>query len=218
MRSCTGSLGHGYLFNSDPKKHCKGLNSVVSHILTTTDQALKFRKLDHSRHQLQVYSEASYGSNLDGSSQLGYIIFLADDNDKCQSLFWSSHKSKHVSISVLGSEIMALADPFDMAFAMKNDICKMTSLDIPIVTLTESLSLLDVITKPKIKSESRLMIDAKVVKDAYQKHELGAIGFIRSEYNPADALTKIKKRDILNKMLKESILSHLIEQWINRSS
>ena len=109
--------------NLDPKKHCKGPNSVVSHILTTTDQELKFPKLDHSRLRLQVYSNASYVNNLDGSSQLGYIIFLADDNDKCQPLFWSSHKSKRVSRFILGSETIALDDAFEMAFAMKNDIC-----------------------------------------------------------------------------------------------
>ena len=194
------------LFNLDPKKHCKGLNPVVGHILTTTDQALKFPKLDHSRLRLQVYSDASYGNNLDGSSQLGYVIFLADDKDKSQPLFWSSHKSKRVSRSVFGSETMAFADAFDMAFAMKNDFCKMTSLDIPIVMLTDSLSLFDVITKAKITSERRLMIDVKVVKDAYQRYELGPIGFIRSEFNPADALTKVKKSDILNKMLQESVL------------
>ena len=76
----------------------------------------------------------------------------------------------------------------------------MTSLDIPIVMLTDSLSPFDVITKAKITSERRLMIDVKAVKDAYQRHELGAIRFIRSEFNPADALTKVKKSDILNKI------------------
>ena len=112
------------LFNLDPKKYCKGLNSVVSHILTTTDLELKFPNLDHSSLRIQVYSDGSYGNNLDGSSQLGYIIFLADDTDKCQPLFWSSHKSKRVSRSVPGSETMAFADAFDMTFAMKNDICQ----------------------------------------------------------------------------------------------
>ena len=58
----------------------------------------------------------------------------------------------------------------------------------------------------------------QVVKDAYQGHELGAIGFTRSEYNPADALSKAKKSDILNKMLQWSVLSRPIEQWVNRSS
>ena len=166
---------------------------MVKHLLTPTDQVLKFPKLDPKRLRLQVYSDASYGKNFDGSSQLGYIIFLADLNGNCQPLFWSSHKSKRVSRSVLGSETMTFADAFDMAYAMKNDLHNMTSLDIPIVMLTDSLSLFDVITKAKITSEKRLMIDVKVVKDAYQRNELHNIGFIRSEYNPADALTKVKK-------------------------
>ena len=206
------------LFNSGPTKHCKGLNSVVRHLLTTTDQVLKFLKLDHKSLRLQVYSDASYGNSFDGSSQLGYIIFFADSNGNCQPLFWSSHKPKRDSRYFLGSETMAFADAFDMAYAMKNDIHNMTSLDIPIVMLTDSLSLFDVITKAKITSEKRLRINVKVVKDAYQRNELHNIGFIRSEYNPADALTKIKKSDILKRMLQQSLLLHPIEQWINRNS
>ena len=64
------------LSNSDPKKHCKGLDSLVKHLLTITDQVLKFPKLDHKSIRLQVYCDASYGNNFDGPSQLGYIISL----------------------------------------------------------------------------------------------------------------------------------------------
>ena len=106
---------------------------------------------------------------------------------------------------------MDFADAFYIAFAMKNDIRNMTSLEIPIVMLTDSLFLFDFITKAKIASEKRL-------KDAYQRHEPHNIDFIRSEYNPADALTKIKKSAILNKMLQKSLRLHPIEQWINCNS
>ena len=107
---------------------------------------------------------------------------------------------------------MAFADASDIAIEMKNDLRRMTSLDIPIVMLADSLSLFNVIKKAKITSERRLMIDVKVVKDAYTRHELGAIGFIGSVYNPADDC------DNLNDMFQESLNSHPIEQWINRNS
>ena len=113
---------------------------------------------------------------------------------------------------------MAFADAFYMAYAMTNDLHNMTSLDIQTVMLTDSLSLFDVITKAKITSEKRLIIDVKIVKDAYQRNELHNIAFIRSEYNPADALTKINISDILNKVLQKSLLLHPIEQCINRNS
>ena len=88
-------------------------------------------------------------------------MFLADKNDKCQPLYWSSHKSKRVSRSDLGSETMAFADAFDMKFAIKKD---MINQPLPIVMRTESLSLFGVTTKSTITAEKRLMIDIKVVK------------------------------------------------------
>jgi hypothetical protein len=42
---------------------------------------------------------------------------------------------------------MALADAFGMAYAMKHDIETIIKQNVPIVILTDSLSLFDVITK-----------------------------------------------------------------------
>jgi hypothetical protein len=97
--------------------------------------------------RLQVYSDALYANNPDGSSQLGYIIFLADENGNFQPLFWCSHKSRRVTRSVLESETMALADAFDMAYALKHDIQTIIKQRVPIVIITDSLSLFDVIIK-----------------------------------------------------------------------
>ena len=204
-------------FNVDPHTHRKLLNSVVRHLHKTSEQRLMYPKLDKESLRLQTYSDASYSNNYDGTSQLGYIIFLADKDDNCHPLYWSSHKSKRVSRSVLGSETMAFADAFDMTYAIKRDIELMTNQPIPISMLTDSLSLFDVITKSTITTEKRLMIDLKVVKDSYHRNELRNIGFIRSENNPADALTKVKKCPVLDQVLADSALHHRIEQWIDKS-
>jgi hypothetical protein len=95
----------------------------------------------------------------DGSSQLGYIIFLADGNGACQPMFWSSHKSRRVTRSVLGSETMALADAFDMAYALKHDMDMIIKQKVPIVILTDSQSLFEVIPRASITAEKRMMID-----------------------------------------------------------
>ena len=203
-------------FTSDSTTHKKLLNSVVRHIGKTSAQRLLYPKLDKESIRLQTYSDAAYSNNYDGTSQLGYIVFLADKTNKCQPLYWSSYKSKRVSRSVLGSETMAFADAFDMTFAIKKDMELMMNTPIPIVMLTDSLSLFDVITKSTITTEKRLMIDIKVVKDSYQRNELQTIGFIRSESNPADALTKVKRCTILDQILNSSQLDHPIEQWIDK--
>ena len=98
-------------FNLDPPTDRRLLNSVVRHIRKPSGQKLHYPKLDKDSIRLQTYSDASYSNNYDGTSQLEYIIFLADKDDKCHPLYWSSHKSKRVPRSVLGSELWPSPTP-----------------------------------------------------------------------------------------------------------
>ena len=136
--------------NLDPSTHRKLLNPVVSHIRKTSEQRLLYPKFVKDSLRLRTYSYAAYTNNYDGTSQLGYIVFLAEKENKCHPLYWSSYKSKRVSRSVLRSETMAFADTFDMKFAIKKDMELMVNKLIPIVMLTDRLSLFDVITKSTI--------------------------------------------------------------------
>ena len=55
------------------------------------------------------------------------------------------------------------------------------------------------------------------VKEGYGSQEISDIAFIRSEYNPADALTKVTRSDLLENILDKNILEHPIEQWVIRT-
>ena len=111
---------------------------------------------------------------------------------------------------------MAFADSFDMAFMIRYDIQKMMNIRKPIMIFTDSLSLFDVITKASTTVEKRLMIDLEVVKMAYQQNEMQQMGFIRSEHNIADCLTKSNSNDALVKTLKFAKINHPVDQWIDR--
>lgn len=94
-----------------------------------------------------MFNDASFAGNNDLSSQLGYVILLADKNDYCQIIHWSSHKLKRVTRSVLGSKVMKFADGFDRAYAIKAEIQIMTNTKIPLRMYTDSLSMFDILTK-----------------------------------------------------------------------
>ena len=111
---------------------------------------------------------------------------------------------------------MALADGFDVGFMTKYDLQILTGKTIPVHIMTDSLSLFDVITKATATTEKRLMIDLETVREAYRKQEIMNIGFIRTQFNPADALTKLMTSHILQHMLIHSKIEHPIEQWIER--
>lgn len=48
-----------------------------------TQRTLQFPKLDLSALELRVYADSSWARNLDLSSYLGYVIFLADEHNSC---------------------------------------------------------------------------------------------------------------------------------------
>ena len=112
---------------------------------------------------------------------------------------------------------MAFADAFDMSLVIKHDLQNIMGKVVPLSMFTDSLSLLDVLTRAKVTTERRLMIDLQTVKESYDKKEIDNVSFIRSEYNISDALTKIKKDSILLKTLKSGKLDHPVEQWIIRT-
>ena len=121
-----------------------------------------------------------------------------------------------MSRSVLGSETMAFADAFDMAFVIKIDLERMLGNSIPISMVTDSLSLFDVVTRASVFAEKRLLIDIEAVKGAYKSNEIETVGFVRTSNNPADALTKVGRCPVLEEILSSAKLTQSFEQWIDR--
>lgn len=83
---------------------------------------------------------------------------------------------------------------------------------------TDSKCLFDVITKNTTTVEKRLIIDLQSARESYEKMEISDIAKIPSKANPADALTKVTKNEVLDRILDEGIVSHDVHQWIIRTS
>jgi hypothetical protein len=126
--------------------------------LRKLDIPLQLPKLDPDSLHLTVYSDASFSNNHDLSSQLGNIVFLSDKTGACSPLHYSSHKSKRDTRSVLGGEVMAFVEAFDMGRIIRHDLTPVLGQRLPITILTDSLSLFDVISKASTTAERRLMI------------------------------------------------------------
>lgn len=54
------------------------------HLLTSANRVLKYQKMDQSSLRLQVFSNATYGNNFEGSSELLYFYFLGHIPDTYQ--------------------------------------------------------------------------------------------------------------------------------------
>ena len=78
--------------------------------------------------------DASFANNKDLSSQISYIIILADVTKKANIIYWSLIKCKRVTRSVLASKLYRMAYGFDIAVAIKSMVDKILSLNPPTST------------------------------------------------------------------------------------
>lgn len=93
---------------------------IRSYVFRAHSRAVTYLSLlDEHFLRLQVYCDASVATNYDRTSQLEFIDFLADKHKTIYPLHWTSYKSKRVTRFVLGSEVMAFADDFDVTISLK---------------------------------------------------------------------------------------------------
>ena len=91
------------------------------------DRGIKYITLNLEHVKLFVFVDGSFANNKDFSSQIGYLIILANEtnsttNDefviKGNLIYYSSTKSKRVTRSVLASKIYSIVGGVNMAITI----------------------------------------------------------------------------------------------------
>lgn len=113
----------------NPKKEdAKSLNKRLDWQIKHTDRGIRFVQLDPTSLKLVVFTDASFANNLNFTSQIGYVICLANQFNKANIIDWSSTKCKQVTRSVLASELYTMIHSFDAGSVIKSTVEKiMTS-------------------------------------------------------------------------------------------
>jgi Reverse transcriptase (RNA-dependent DNA polymerase) len=192
------------------------LNSSIKRLHESPNEALRFPILDISSLRICVYCDASFANNDDMSSQMGYIVFLTDGNNRCAPLSYKSVKCKRVTRSVLAAEAIAFAEGFDQGFTIKNDLHELLGIYVPLTILTDSKTLFDVITKASYTREKRILIDLSCVREGYRRFDIDDIGLIASAENLADGFTKETNMDKLCIAVRTGKLNTLVKQFVIR--
>ena len=168
--------------------------------------------------QLLVFTNASFANNKDLSSQIGYILVLADGTN-ANIIHWSSTKCKRVTRSVLASELYGIAHGFDIGALVKSTIDKVLGIDLPLILCTDSKSLYECLVKLGTTQEKRLMIDIICLRQAYERREIAEVKWIKGNSNPADAMTKSTKSNpsnALKRLIDINTLQLEVEEWVER--
>lgn len=179
--------------------------------------AIPFPKLDMKTIQVIGFSDASFANNADLTSQLGYICFLGDASGSSIPVHFKSYKARRVTRSVMAAELIAFSDLFDAAYTLADELRQLLpKFPIPVRLFTDNKSLFDVISKGSRTAEKRLMLDIAAAREGFWKHEISDIGFVRSNNNLADGLTKSMKQEALRFSLLSGRVDVLVDQWIIR--
>ncbi len=93
---------------------------------------------------------------------------------------------------MLATELFAALDPFDFGHVLCETLRAILGRKIRLVIAIDSQTVFHVLIKLAKTTEKRLLIDAAVLKQAYDMHEISDIVLISGQSTPADVLTKAK--------------------------
>jgi hypothetical protein len=109
---------------------------------------------------------------------------------------------------------MAFADTFDATYSIKNDLGSILGRNIPLLILTDSKPLFDVMICNKYTTEKRLTIDLSAAREDFARRNVTNICLIRSEDNIADPMTKLASNHALHHLISTHVVHHKILQYV----
>jgi hypothetical protein len=203
------------------------LNKRLQWQMEHLGRGITYIPLELATAKLFVFVDGSFANNKDLSSQIGYVIILANEmagldefTIRGNLIHWSSTKSKRVTRSVLASEIYGMVAGVDMAYAIGSTLKLITTqLELPdIVTIvcTDSYSLYECLVKLGTTKEKRLMIDIMALRQSYERRELFEVRWINGQDNPADAMTEASPNRALEGFIDTNKLRVRSEGWVKR--
>lgn len=131
-----------------------------------------------------------------------------DTSSKCCTLQFSLPTYWRITRSSIAGETLALADAFDNLFMVKYELQRMLGNDVPLLMLTDSKISFDIITRNRYTTETRLMIDVAVLRQAYNSGHIANNWLIKQDYNATDALIKVGPNTALNPLLFRGFVQH----------
>ena len=154
----------------------------------------------------------------DYSSQIGYVIVLADKNNKANILHWSSTKCKQVTRSTLAFELYGMANSFDVGAAIKGTIEKVMKLEsLPLILFTDSKYLYDCLVKLGTTHKKRLMVDIICLRQSYKRCQITEVIWIDRGSNSADAMTKNHLCQALPDLINSNTINLKAAGWVDRA-
>jgi hypothetical protein len=125
-----------------------------------------------------------------------------------------------VTRSILASEIYAMTNGVDMGIVMATTLNMITAKTgtptTPLIVYTDSFSLYECLVKLGTTKEKRLMVNIMSLRQSYERRELFEIRWIHGQDNPADAITKERPNDALQRFIDMNRITLRVQGWVKR--
>lgn len=120
----------------------------------------------------QFYSYVCYASKRDISPQLGYFFFLSNKDKTCPLVSWNTCTSKRGTKSGFESEVMAIADEFDLIYPIYNDVQWNLQKAAPLNIFTDSQAYLKCSLRVQVQEKRNWYSTSKLSKNAINPSKL----------------------------------------------
>ena len=183
--------------NKATTKELQQCNKIISQL--DTSYKLTYQKLKNHL-KLYIFTDASFGNLEDGGSQGSYLIFLVDNENRCNILSWQSKRLCRIARSSLTAETLAINDGIDAAIQIQVLLKETFQSDIPIYVFTNNKSLHDSMNSNKYVQNKRLRIEMNAVKETVANKEIQKMIWINNDHQLADCLTKngVNSKSLIN--------------------
>ena len=140
-------------------------------------------------------SDAAFANKYDLKSQLGRIILFADDENYAILVLFKIYKPRGGTRSALSEKVIAFADLFYDALALRSQVEQAINRAVLIHLLTDSKSSFNIFSKRSRESETRVMLEVYAASEANQSKEIFNISlFAHSKILQINISSRIYKR------------------------
>ena len=136
---------------------------------------MSFVKLDIKTLQLLIFTNSSFVNNKDLSSQIRYILVLADLSNKANIVYWSLVKYKRVTKSVLASELYTIAHGFNISAVIKAIVKLQLNTSLLLTLCTDSKLIYKCLIKLGTTQEKRFIINVMYLRQSYKRHKIAKV-------------------------------------------
>ncbi|KAF2708226.1 hypothetical protein K504DRAFT_477647 [Pleomassaria siparia CBS 279.74] len=184
------------------KLRAKPKTILGAYIASVCQPKADIKALNLNRTKLFIFTNRSFANNKDLSSQLSFLIVLANKNRT------GDVKCKRVTRSVLASKLYGIVRGFDSAIALSTTIQQIIRNFyiplIPLVICTDSKLLYNCLIKLSTTNKKRLIINIMSLRE--------------SKNNPANAFTKKAPNPALEQLISLNTLDIKVEAFVQREN